>query len=136
MVDRAVRTHAGAFKPEANTNCRDRRYVAHARALNSGSIGIALDAMAGARQSPFDAEKYPITHEQIHTLVETVADLCDTYQIPVNPYSVLTHAEVEPTLSVKQRSKWDITWLPDMTKPGDPIDVGNKLRSLIAEARL
>ncbi|SDR39792.1 Putative peptidoglycan binding domain-containing protein [Pseudovibrio sp. Tun.PSC04-5.I4] len=136
IVDRTGRTHAGTLKPEANTNCRDGRYAAHTRALNTGSIGVALDAMADAKQSPFDAGKYPITHEQIQALAETVADLCDTYQIPVSPYSVLTHAEVEPTLGVKQRSKWDITWLPDMSGSGDPIDVGNKLRSLIAEVML
>ncbi len=136
IIDRSGRTHTGALKPEANASCHNGRYAAHTRALNTGSIGVALDAMAGAIESPFEPGEYPITQVQVQALAEAVADLCDTYQIPVSPYSVLTHAEVEPTLGVKQRSKWDITWLPDMTKPGDPVDVGDKLRSLIAAARL
>ncbi|WP_057460787.1 N-acetylmuramoyl-L-alanine amidase [Pseudovibrio sp. POLY-S9] len=136
IIDRSGRTHAGALKPEANANCLDGRYAAHTRALNTGSIGVALDAMAGAIESPFDPGKYPITQVQVQALAETAADLCETYQIPVSPYSVLTHAEVQPTLSVKQRSKWDIAWLPDMAEPEDPVDVGNKLRSLIATAGL
>ncbi|KZL21971.1 N-acetylmuramoyl-L-alanine amidase [Pseudovibrio sp. Ad37] len=136
IIDRSGRTHAGALKPEANANCLDGRYAAHTRALNTGSIGVALDAMSGAIESPFDPGKYPITQVQVQALAETVADLCETYQIPVSPYSVLTHAEVQPTLGVKQRSKWDIAWLPDMTEPENPVDVGNKLRSLIATAGL
>ena len=136
IIDRKGLTHEGALKPEANANCRDGRYAAHTRALNTGSIGVALDAMAGARQSPFYPGKYPIKQVQVHALAETVADLCETYQIPVSPYSVLTHAEVEPKLGVKQRSKWDITWLPDMTAPGEPIEVGNRLRSVITSARI
>lgn len=134
IIDRAGRIHTGTLKPEANVDCRDGRYAAHTRALNTGSIGISLDAMAGAKQSPFDPGKYPITQEQVQALAETVADLCETYQIPIDRTSVLTHAEVEPTLGVKQRSKWDITWLPGMSKPGDPIEVGDKLRSMIVAA--
>jgi len=47
---------------------------------------------------------------------------------------VLTHAEVQPTLGVRQRGKWDITWLPGMEAPGDPIDVGDVLRAKISAA--
>ncbi|KZK84864.1 N-acetylmuramoyl-L-alanine amidase [Pseudovibrio sp. Ad13] len=136
IIDRLGRTHSGALKPEANANCLDGRYAAHTRALNTGSIGVALDAMAGAKQTPFDPGKYPITQVQVQALAETVADLCETYQIPLTLYSVLTHAEVQPMLGVKQRSKWDITWLPGMAGPGDPIEVGNRLRSLVTEAKL
>ncbi|KZL25607.1 peptidoglycan recognition protein family protein [Pseudovibrio sp. WM33] len=136
IIDREGRTHAGALKPEANANCLDGSYAAHTRALNTGSIGVALDAMADAKHSPFEPGKYPITQVQVQALVETVADLCETYQIPVSPYSVLTHAEVQPTLGVKQRSKWDIAWLPDMALPGEPVEVGDKLRSLFTAAGL
>ncbi|MFN7881706.1 MAG: hypothetical protein ACK5PF_01635, partial [bacterium] len=48
--------------------------------------------------------------------------------------TVLTHAEVEPTLKIKQRGKWDITWLPDMKAPGDPVTVGDNLRAQITAA--
>ena len=46
---------------------------------------------------------------------------------------VLSHAEVWPSLGVMQRGKWDITWLPDMATPGDPIEVGDRLRAMVRE---
>ncbi|MGG9998670.1 peptidoglycan recognition protein family protein [Pseudovibrio ascidiaceicola] len=136
IIDRAGKVHMGALKPEANVDCRDGQYAAHTRALNTGSVGVAVDAMAGAKEAPFNAGKYPITVDQVRALAETVADLCETYQIPVTRQTVLTHAEVQPTLKVRQRSKWDITWLPGMESPGKPIEVGDKLRELISAASL
>ena len=35
------------------------------------------------------------------------------------------------TLGIVQRWKWDITWLPGMDQPGDPIAVGNRLREMV-----
>lgn len=136
IVDREGKVHTGALKPEANVNCRDGQYAAHTRALNTGSIGTAMDAMAGATESPFNAGKYPITKEQVRAFAEAVADLCETYQIPITRQTVLTHAEVQPVLKVRQRSKWDITWLPGMECPGKPIEVGDRLRELIKAAAL
>lgn len=121
----------GDLKPEANANTRDGQYAAHTRQANSGTIGVALDAMGGAVESPFNAGKYPITQRQLKGMAVEVANLCDTYNIPVTKWSVLTHAEIQPTLGIKQRWKWDITWLPGMDKPGDPIEVGNILREMI-----
>ena len=121
----------GDLKPEANANCRDGQYAAHTRAANSGAIGVALDAMGGAVESPFNAGKYPITEKQLKRMAVEVANLCDTYEIPVTKWSVLTHAEIQPTLGIKQRWKWDITWLPGMTKPSDAIEVGNMIRDMI-----
>jgi hypothetical protein len=121
----------GDLKPEANANCRDGQYAAHTRAANSGAIGVALDAMGGAVESPFNAGKYPITEKQLKRMAIEVANLCDTYEIPVTKWSVLTHAEIQPTLGIKQRWKWDITWLPGMSKPSDAIEVGNTIREMI-----
>ena len=56
------------------------------------------------------------------------------YGIPITRATVLTHAEVQPTLGVRQRGKWDITWLPGMSAPGDPIDLGDVLRARISAA--
>lgn len=125
----------GHNKPEANVNITSGNYAAHTRSLNSGSIGVSMDAMWGATEVPFSTGDYPLTWPQIHAMAEEVANLCDTYDIPISKWTVLTHAEVERTLGVKQRAKWDITWLPDMSKPGDPITVGNRLRELIIEAK-
>ena len=74
----------------------------------------------------------PITALQVDALATLCAKLCAQYEIPVSRYSVLTHAEVQPTLGIRQRWKWDITVLPGMTRPGDPVDVGDRLREMIA----
>lgn len=106
-------------------------YAAHTKDLNTGSIGVALAAMRGAKERPFDAGPSPITQVQIYALVNQTASLCRQFNIPVTRQTVLSHAEVEPTLGVKQRNKWDITWLPGMTKVGDPIVIGDALRAKV-----
>lgn len=110
---------------------RDGHYAAHTLNCNSYSIGVSLDAMAGAVERPFSAGRYPITERQVEAMAGLVASLCRTYSIPVTRRTVLTHAEVQPTLKIAQRGKWDITWLPGMTKPGDPVAVGDVLRARI-----
>jgi hypothetical protein len=104
-------------------------YAAHTRNCNSGSIGISLCAMGGAKDVPFDPGKYPVKAEQWATLVAAVADLCATYGIPVTLTTVLSHAEVQGTLGIKQAGKWDIARLPfapDLVGAGA---VGDKLRA-------
>lgn len=110
-------------------------YAAHTRGLNTGSIGVAVAAMRGAKERQFDRGPSPITHAQITALIDRTADLCREYGIPVTRETVLSHAEVERTLGVKQRQKWDIMWIPGMAAPGDPIKVGDELRARVA-ARL
>lgn len=131
IVTHDLRVVLGDLKPEANVNTVDGRYVAHTRALNTGSIGVAIDGMIGANERPFNPGPAPFTEPMVNLLAETVADLCLTYDIPLSRWTVLTHAEVEPTLGVWQRQKWDVTWLPGMDGPGDPIEVGDRLRELV-----
>lgn len=123
----------GKRNPEANRSTRDGDYSAHTRALNTGSIGVAIDAMAGARQSPWSPGSYPIKREQVDALVRLSADLSETYGIPVERETMLSHAEVPRTLGVPQRGKWDITWLPGMDQPGHPVNVGDELRRRVRE---
>lgn len=87
-------------------------YAAHTLNLNSGSIGVSLCGMGGAVERPFAAGKWPLTREQWSKLPDVLADLCEAYQIPVTPQTVLSHAEVQGTLGVKQRGKWDISKVP------------------------
>jgi hypothetical protein len=110
------------------------QYAAHTLNCNTGSIGVAVAAMAGAVERPFNPGKAPITPAQVEGLVKLVRDLCRGYGIPVTRETVLSHAEVQPTLGIKQRGKWDIAWLPGMDAPGDPVKVGDHLRGLIAAA--
>lgn len=135
IVGQDAKVHSGALKPEANADVSDGSYAAHTRALNTGSIGVAFDAMANAVEAPFHPGPWPISSEQVSAMAELVADLCETYWIPVSRYSVLTHAEVQPTLGVWQRNKWDVTWLPGMSAPGDAVEVGDLLRARISSAR-
>ena len=130
-IDWTGKVHEGKHKPEANLDCTDGRYAAHTRRCNTGSIGIALCGMHEAVERPFDPGKNPINHKQIDALAELCADLCEGYGIPVTRETVLTHAEVQPTLGIKQRGKWDITWLPDAKGPMKPVNAGNILRERI-----
>lgn len=107
------------------------QYAAHTWKLNSYSIGVSLDAMAGATERPFSWGDYPLTDKQVDALCLLVAALSTKHSVPVTPETVLTHAEVQPTLGVKQRNKWDITVLPGMNKVQDPRKVGDILREKI-----
>lgn len=121
----------GAHQPEANIVTSDGSYAAHTRNCNTGSIGVAVAAMAGAKERPFSAGAFPVREAQIEALVGLTADLCRRYSIPVTPRTVLSHAEVQPTLGVAQAGKWDIAWLPGMAAPQDPIAIGNILRGRV-----
>ena len=106
-------------------------YAAHTKGANSWAIGISIDAMAGAVERPFNHGKYPITQKQVDALVKLSRELGAKYGIPVTPETMLSHAEVQGTLGIKQNNKWDIAWLPGMAVPGDPVSVGNKLRAMV-----
>jgi N-acetyl-anhydromuramyl-L-alanine amidase AmpD len=126
---------AGNFPVSANVKPVSGQYAAHTRNANTGSIGVAVAGMFNAKERPFNTGPNPMTQTQIDGLAELVADLCDQYDIPVTPQTVLTHAEVQPTLGIRQSGKWDITWLPDMQAPGDPVWVGDRIRAMVRAAQ-
>ncbi|MFG6081586.1 N-acetylmuramoyl-L-alanine amidase [Paracoccus litorisediminis] len=135
IIDGAGAVHDGNHKPEANASVlKTGAYAAHTLNCNTGSIGVALAGMAGAVDRPFAPGKQPITQAQIEALARLCADLCKRYGIPITRSTVLSHAEVQPTLGIAQRGKWDIAWLPGMTAPGDPVEVGDNLRARIRDA--
>lgn len=103
----------------------------HTRNANGGAVGIAICAMAGANERPFDRGRAPILPVQLVEMVRETARLARIYDIPVSPWSMLSHAEIQPTFGIVQRRKWDITWLPGMEAPGDPIQIGNRLREAV-----
>lgn len=88
-------------------------YAAHTRNCNTDSIGVALCAMAGAREIPFDTGPYPITEAQWEAMINDLVELVEQYNIDVMPDTLLTHAEVEANLGIPQRGKWDVTVMPD-----------------------
>ncbi len=102
---------AGRKKPEDNISAADGVYAAHTLGCNTGSIGVSCAAMFGAT-SVMDYGSYPITKPQFEGMCKGIARLCKKYGITVTPRTVLSHAEVEGTLGIKQRGKWDIAVLP------------------------
>lgn len=101
----------GNHPPEANESTGDGVYAAHTLGCNTGSIGVACAAMLNAI-SPDNYGGYPIQKEQFEAMCSRIAKLCKKYQIPVTPKTVLMHGEVQKTLGIKQRGKWDIGVLP------------------------
>ena len=87
-------------------------YAPHVRGKNTGSIGVAVCCMAGARERPFDPGRFPMRREQWRRMAAVVAQLCAHYGIAVSPQTVLGHGEVEHRLQVPQRAKWDPLALP------------------------
>lgn len=106
-------------------------YRPHTLNANSGAVSISLCAMAGAVERPFNAGKYPVLPPQLHALARETAKLCLRYDIPVSRWSTLSHAEVQPSLGISQRQKWDITYLPGMGGTADPITVGDRIRDMV-----
>lgn len=106
----------------------DGDYAAHTRNLNTGSIGIAMCGMRDAIEMPFSPGPSPLTEVQVDAACALVADLCRAHGIPVTRETVLTHAEVQPTLGVRQLGKWDITRLPYRPDLVGAYPVGDYLR--------
>ncbi len=135
VVDQDGRATAGVYTPEDNAGpLVAGKYAAHTRAANTGAIGVAVDAMAGAKDRPLETGDYPITPAQLDGLVALTATLALKYSIPVTRQTVLSHAEVQPTLGIKQAGKWDIAWLPGMAAVGDPVQIGDTLRARVQAA--
>jgi len=109
--------------------------ASHTKSMNTGWIGCSVDAMAGsAQKNPMQWGSNPITWKGIDAMLEQTMEICEEYNIPVSPWTTLTHAEVQPTLGVKQRWKWDYTVLPGDTNGfQDPRKVGDMLRSRMKE---
>jgi hypothetical protein len=131
LTEASGRIVRGDLPPEANISTGDNSYSAHTRALNTGSIGFAFCGMAMAQPSPLFLGSYPLNELQLQAGLDHIGSLCRRYGIPVTRRTVLTHAEVQPTLGVMQRGKWDIRWLPGMKAIGDAVAVGDVLRARI-----
>lgn len=118
-----------------NESAADGTYAAHTLGCNAGSIGVPLTGMAGAVEQPFKAGSSPITMQQWSVLPSVLADLCRRYSIPVTRQAVLSHAEVQTELGMKQRNKWDIARLPFDPSLKGARATGDQLRAAV-KARL
>lgn len=125
----------GLHSVSANETPIRAAYAAHTLNCNGGSIGIAMAAMAGAIERPFDAGIAPITTVQLWAFCALAKKLAVQYKIPVTRETVLTHAEVKPTLGIAQRGKWDICWIPGLAEPRRAVEVGDMIRKMIADSK-
>lgn len=108
--------------------------AAHTRSANTGAIGISMCCMSGAVERPFNPGRFPMTEVQWDVMVQAVADLAKRYDIAVTPKTVLTHAEVQPNLGIKQSGKWDVAILAFDPAFNTPKRVGDRLRTEVRAA--
>lgn len=136
IVDAGGIVHDGDHPISANApgkRLRAGQYAAHTKGLNTGAIGLSMCAMGGAAWSdPKGSTRFFPTEAQVAGFIREAARLCRVHGIVPKRETVLTHAEVEPTLGIKQRQKWDFDYDPlGLTASRDPIVIGDALRELI-----
>ena len=99
----------GDHKVEDNLSTADGVYAAHTKGCNGGAIGVAMAGMMGA-EGPGKLGKFPLTKAQWDACMALVKKLLKQYNIPITPTTVLSHAEVQNNLGVKQNGKIDISF--------------------------
>jgi hypothetical protein len=116
----SIERNSGSLKPG---------YAAHTLNCNTGAIGVALCGMYNAVEQPFSPGPTPITFAQWNRLPIVLAELCRHYAIKPEPKTLLSHAEVQSTLGIPQRGKWDIACLPFNPLPDGAREVGDIFRA-------
>ena len=108
------------------------KYAAHTLNLNTGNIGKAVACMSGGQWGdPYACKFFPRASQMDAFLIDVAKD-AKYYGIPITRENVLTHAEVEITLGVKQKQKWDFDYDPyRIITKRDPIAIGDYLREKI-----
>lgn len=130
LVDSLGKIHLGKFKPEANLNCVEGMYAEHTGGGNTGSIGVAMCAMADFKNKN-DIGSFPITKVQFESTMKLCAELAKKYGINVTPDNVMTHYEFgQKHPKTTSYGKIDIIFLPPYSWISKD-DVGSFIRSKI-----
>ena len=135
LIDGDGNVHDGDHEIEDNAPGRKLaadQYAAHTRGLNSGNIGLSVCSMAGGQWGQPRASRAFPRPGQIDVLIRETARLCRQYGIVPSRQHTLSHAEVEPTLGVKQKQKWDFDYQIRDLDSRDPIAIGDELRQELA----
>lgn len=130
LIDKDGKVHNGIFKPQDNEICKVGKYAAHTGGGNTGSIGVAICAMAGFKNKSL-VGNYPILKKQFESTMELCAKLAKQYNLKVTPQTVITHYEFglkNPKTS--SAGKIDIIYLPPYSWVAQE-DVGSFIRSKI-----
>lgn len=108
-------------------------YAAHTLNLNSGNIGLSMACMRqGEWSNPRGCPDFP-TPSQIDAMLTEATTLCVVWKIAPDRKTLLSHAEVETTLGVKQKGKWDFDYsLLGKGSSRDPVGVGDEIRQEVA----
>lgn len=130
LFDRVGNIYDGdhTVQEQVNYDWRNGIGASHTWKMNTGWLGLSVDAMAGAKESPLNWGTNPLTWEGIDAMLDWSMELCEEYDIPVSPWTTLSHAEVQVNLGIRQKWKWDYKVLPGYTRAQDPRIVGNILR--------
>ena len=119
---------------QANYDWRHRVGVSHSLNANTGRGGLAVAGMYNAEGWPeLKWGSHPITWEGIDGMLERSAEYCHAFEIPVSKWTTLSHAEIQQTLGIKQKNKWDYMVLPGFSEPKNAVIVGNILRERLIE---
>lgn len=130
LVDKNGKIYNGVFKPEDNEVCKIGKYAAHTGGGNTGSIGVAMCAMAGFKDSK-NVGKYPISKIQFESTMDLCAKLAKKYNIQITPQNVMTHYEFGlKNPKTTSAGKIDIIYLPPYQWVAKE-DVGKFIRTKI-----
>jgi N-acetyl-anhydromuramyl-L-alanine amidase AmpD len=131
LIDEKGGIHRGVHIARNSAKGVKDGYAAHTFGCNTGSIGISLCGMRGAVKKPFAAGPSPINFEQLKIACRITAECMAEYGILLSPKTVLTHAEVQNNLGIKQRGKWDIAVFPWAKNYDTPRECGDFIRELV-----
>lgn len=130
LVDKNGKIYNGVFKPEDNEVCKIGKYAAHTGGGNTGSIGVAMCAMAEFKNSK-NVGKYPISKIQFESTMDLCAKLAKKYDIQISPQTVMTHYEFGlKNPKTTSAGKIDIVYLPPYQWVAKE-DVGKFIRTKI-----
>jgi len=130
LIDGDGIIHKGIFKPEDNEICKIGKYAPHTGGGNTGSIGIALCAMAGFK-SKYSTGNFPILKKQFEECMKFCAQISKQYKISVTPQTIMTHYEFGlKNPNTTSSGKIDIIYLPPYPWV-DKCEIGSFIRSKI-----
>lgn len=130
LVDKDGVVHNGKFKPEDNEVCKVGKYAAHTGGGNTGSIGVAICAMAGFKNKNC-VGNYPILKKQFESTMEFCSQLARKYKIEITPQTVFTHYEFgRKNPKTSSAGKIDIIFIPPYSWVAQG-EVGSFIRSKI-----
>lgn len=111
-----------------------RQRKAHTYMRNTNSVGIALCCCADAScwaDGRVDFGSVPPTPEQIDSMAQVVAVLCEELDLAVNANNVITHCEAAEQDGYGPSStceRWDLWKLPNLPGDGEIMDGGQVIR--------